>query len=212
MKSIVFKNDKTLEINKPVSGLLVVVKSGVSASLVLKGLVKDIKVKVNSKASFHLVNLVKAVNKSDSKAVIELVGIGAKARVSGLFHGKSDDSHVFNVITHHRASKTKGDILIRGVYEDKAKGVFSGLIKIDPKAKGTDSCFINNNLLLDKASVISVPRMEIETNDVEASHGSTTGRINEEQLYYLMSRGLSEKIAKCMIMEGFFHPVIKRLP
>jgi Fe-S cluster assembly scaffold protein SufB len=212
MQKIVFKKDKTLEINKSVSNLSVVVRPGVSANLVLKGLVRDIKVKVENRADFHLINLVNVVNKSDSQAVIELVGIRAKARVSGLFHGISDNNHAFNVVLHHKTSNTKGDILIKGVYEDKAKGFFSGLIKIDPKAVGTNSYFTNNNLLLDDASVVSVPKLEIGTDDVKVSHGSTTGRMNEEQLYYLMSRGLSRKVARCMIIEGFLQPVIKQLP
>lgn len=212
MISIVFKKDKTFKIDKPASDLSVLVRSGVKANLVLKGLVKGIKVKVEGKANFHLVNLVKAVKQFNCQAIIELVGAGASGRVSGLFHGISKDSHAFDVVLHHKAPNTKGDILIRGVYENRARGVFSGLIKINPKARGTDSFFANNNLLLDQASVISVPQLEIETDNIKASHGSTTGRVDEGQLYYLMSRGLSEKIARCMIIEGFFQPVINRLP
>lgn len=212
MKSIVFKNNKTLEINESVSNLSVVVRPGVSANLVLKGLVRDIKVKVERGADFYLINLVNVVNKSDSQAVIELTGDRAKAQVLGLFHGISDDKHEFYVILQHRAPNTKGNIFIRGVYEDRAKGVFYGLIKIYPKAVGTNSYFTDNILLLDKASVVSVPTLEIETDNVKASHGSTTGRVDDGQLYYLMSRGLSKKAARCMIIEGFLQPIIKLLP
>jgi len=211
MKQITITKNKTLEIKKPVSNMSVLVEADVKANLVLKNVVKNINVKVGSKAKFHLVNLVNGVVKSECKVIIKLAGLGAKVQVSGLFHGQASDKHEFEVVLHHQAAKTKGDILIMGVYEDKARGFFSGLIKIDPKAQGTDSFFTNNNLLLDEASVVSIPRLEIGTNKVKASHGSTTSRVNEEQLYYLMSRGLPEKIARCMIVEGFLQPVIRRL-
>jgi Fe-S cluster assembly protein SufD len=169
-------------------------------------------VRIGKNSQAHVICRIKDSKNFKHELTVELVGQGAECLVSGLFHGKATDQHNFNVILHHRAKNTKGDILIRGVYEQEARGKFSGLIKVDKQAQITHSFFQDNILLLDEASAISVPTLEIEANDVKASHSSTTGKIDEDQLFYLRSRGVSTAVAKQMIVEGFFHPVLARLP
>jgi len=141
---------------------------------------------------------------------VELEGLGAECFVSAMFHGHQHGQHDFHVLMHHKAKGTKGDILIRGVYEDSSKGSFSGLIKIDKTAQLSNSFFQDNVLLLDGAMAVSVPTLEIEANEVKASHGSTTSRIDEDQLFYLQARGIPRPLARRMVIDGFFQPAVGR--
>ncbi len=143
---------------------------------------------------------------------IHLVQSGAAAKVTVMGHSREEQLHVCKVTMHHQAPSTTGDIAIRGVAEGKSKATFSGLIKIDPVAQQTKSYFRDDVLLLDQAFARSVPTLEIEANDVRASHGSTTSRINADQLFYLQSRGLDAVTARRMIVNGFVAPVLQRVP
>ncbi|MFH0804595.1 MAG: SufD family Fe-S cluster assembly protein [Patescibacteria group bacterium] len=158
-------------------------------------------------ARLHLA--VRAVRSRDvsAEASVELRGTGAVAFVSAEFHGRGHDQHQFSVNIHHHAKRTKGDILVRGVYEGLSSGHFRGLLKIHPRAHEANSYFADNVLLFDRGRATSIPTLEILANDVRASHGSTTSRINPEQLFYLRSRGLSRPQAATNIISGFFHPV-----
>jgi Fe-S cluster assembly protein SufD len=98
---------------------------------------------------------------------------------------------------------TSGNIAIRGVYEQTSRAVFSGLIKIEKEAQQTDSYFRDDVLLLDDAIAGSLPTLEIEANDVKASHSSTTSRIHDDQLFYVQSRGISRQGAQNLIIQGF---------
>jgi Fe-S cluster assembly protein SufD len=169
-------------------------------------------VRINRNGQAHVVCRINDSKDFKHELKIELVGQGAECLVSAIFYGKATDHHNFNVILHHQAKSTKGDILIRGVYENEASGNFSGLIKIDRKAQLANSFFQNDVLLLDQAAAISVPTLEIEANDVKASHGSTTSRIDEDQLFYVRSRGIPLPLAKRMVINGFFQPILQRLP
>lgn len=187
-------------------------KKGCTSVLFLNNNPANIKAKLDSQAELTIVNYIHDVKQMDTKVLIELLGNGAKANVFYAFHGQADNKHSFDITMQHRAKNTRGDILIKAVYEGQSFGKFFGMIKIDKNAQGTDSYFIDNVLLLDQGMGISVPNLEIEANDVKASHGSTTGKINEDQLFYLTSRGASLKQAKKMIINGFLTPIFDKLP
>jgi len=133
----------------------------------------------------------------------DLAGRGSGADIHSVLHGISDAHHGLQTVMHHMQPDTHGNIIVRGVYEQASRAIFSGLIKIAPDAQRTNSYFQDDVLLADNAFAESLPTLEIEANDVRASHGSTTSRIDSEQLFYLQSRGLSGGQARQMIIDGF---------
>ncbi len=112
----------------------------------------------------------------------------------------------------HQAPNTKSDLLYKNALHDTSKTNFSGLIIVDPDAQKTDAYQSNRNLMLsDDAEVNSLPGLEIQANDVRCTHGSTTSRVDPEQLYYLQSRGIHPKTAHQLLVFGFFEEVLNRL-
>jgi Fe-S cluster assembly protein SufD len=119
------------------------------------------------------------------------------------------DSRTFQI---HEAPNTSSDLLYKNSLDDTAKTIFSGLIRVDPGAQQTDAYQKVRNLLLsDEAEADSAPGLEIEADNVRCTHGATTGQIDQEELFYLMSRGISKKAAQKLIVHGFLHEVIDRL-
>jgi len=113
----------------------------------------------------------------------------------------------------HAAPKTTSDLLFKGAVLDHAKSVYTGLIRIRPNAKGSVAFQTNRNLTLSEGSwAESVPNLEIETNDVKCSHASTVGPIDEEQRFYLESRGIPPEVAERLVVLGFFDEVLEQLP
>ena len=144
--------------------------------------------------------------------VVELVGEGAKVEILGALVAKGSEKLLVDVITIHRARNTKSDTFLRAVVKEKANVVISGLIKVAGRPQQTDAFLRENILLLSRgASAEAIPNLEIEADDVKASHAATVGKIDEEQLYYLMSRGLSRKAAEEKIVGGFLQAVKSRI-
>jgi Fe-S cluster assembly protein SufD len=104
-------------------------------------------------------------------------------------------------------------LLFKGAVEDHARSVYTGLIRVAKEAVGTNAFQTNRNLVLSEgASAESVPNLEIETNQVQCSHASAVGPIDEEQRFYLESRGVPTEVADRLIVLGFFGEVLERLP
>jgi Fe-S cluster assembly protein SufD len=141
-----------------------------------------------------------------------LKGNGSSAELNGVYF-MSDKQHVdLDTLTHHIGLSTGGDLLLKGALRDKARAVFQGMIKIDPSGQQTNSYLKNENLLLsDGARADSIPSLEIDANDVRASHGATVSRIDEEYIFYLQSRGIPRSTAVRMIVEGFFSSIFDRM-
>jgi Fe-S cluster assembly protein SufD len=119
------------------------------------------------------------------------------------------DARTFQI---HEAPNTASDLLYKNSLDDTARTIFSGLIRVDPGAHQTDAYQKVRNLLLsDDAEANSAPGLEIEANDVRCTHGATSGQIEQEELFYLMSRGISKRAAQKLIVYGFLHEVIDRL-
>ncbi|XOU94025.1 MAG: SufD family Fe-S cluster assembly protein [Candidatus Kerfeldbacteria bacterium] len=213
-RMVISKNEiyNLIKDNKEFKDFNIIVRKEAESLLILKNNPANIKVKVDSKATFTIINYIHNVKQMDTKVLVELIGNGAKANVYYAFYGNADNRHGFDITMNHKAKNTTGGILIKGVYTNKSIGKFIGLIKIDKKAQGTNSYFTDNVLLLDQGMGVSIPNLEIEANDVKASHGSTTGKIDEDQLFYLTSRGVSNSQAKKMIIDGFFQPIFDKLP
>ncbi len=144
---------------------------------------------------------------------IKLAGIGSSIKFLGLIIGKGMQTLTLNVKVTHAAPQTTSKIIIKSVLTESAKVDIEGLVKIDPGAKGTNAWLAAHLLLLsERAKGRAVPSLEILENDIKAGHATTVGRINDMEVFYLMSRGLSRKTAKNLIVEGFLREMIEQFP
>ncbi len=142
-----------------------------------------------------------------------LVGAGASTRQVALYFASGEQMHDFRTVQDHDAPHTSSDLLFKGAVTDKARSVYTGLIKIREHARGTAAYQTNRNLTLSQGAwAESVPNLDIATNDVKCSHASTVGPIDEDQLYYLESRGIPPEVAERLVVLGFFDEVIDQLP
>ena len=147
------------------------------------------------------------------RAGVRLVGQGASAKQVALYFADGDQMHDFRTLQDHAAPRTHSDLLFKGAVRDRAKSVYTGLIKIRDNAEKSEAFQTNRNLTLSSGAwAESVPNLEIETNDVKCSHASTVGPIDDEQRFYLESRGIRPEIAERLVVFGFFADVIDRLP
>ncbi len=146
------------------------------------------------------------------KASIRLGGAYARADVTG-FSIISSNQRV-DIFSHMvlQSQGTCGNLDFRSVIAEKGRFVFQGLIDIWKGASRADSFLSNKNLLLgERARADSIPKLQIDTNDVKAGHAVTTGRVNEEQLFYLMSKGIKRHEAEYLIISGFLEPVFEKV-
>lgn len=137
---------------------------------------------------------------------------GAEAEVLGSYLGKGSQSIDLEVNSIHEVPNTRCLTQIRGVMTENSESKFKGMIVIRKDAQKTASYLDHDVLILGKtARNQSEPGLEIEADDVKATHGATTGRILDEHLFYLMSRGLSKKEAEKLVVEGFLTPSIEKI-
>jgi Fe-S cluster assembly protein SufD len=144
---------------------------------------------------------------------VRLSGSGASAKQVALYFAGGTQMHDFRTIQDHDAPHTHSDLLFKGAVQDHSRSVYTGLIKIREHARGTAAFQTNRNLTLSEGAwAESVPNLEIETNDVKCSHASTVGPIDEEQRFYLESRGIEPQVAERLVVLGFFDEVLSQLP
>ena len=144
---------------------------------------------------------------------VDLVGDGSSSEMVGLYFGEGHQTLDYRMLITHSGKSTSSDVFLKGAVEDDAQSVFTGLLRIEKDAVKTSTFETNRNLVLsDNAKAHSVPNLEILCDDVICGHGSSVGPLEEEHLYYLMSRGLTQKRAERLLIKGFFQEVIDRLP
>ena len=142
-----------------------------------------------------------------------LRGSGATSEMLGIYFGDGTQHFDQHTMQDHVMPNTTSDLLFKGVLRDRARQVFSGMIKVEPGAQKTNAYQANRNLLLsDKARVDSMPKLEIGANDVRCTHGATMGQVEPEYLFYLRSRGLGREEAERVIVEGFLDEIVQRIP
>jgi Fe-S cluster assembly protein SufD len=140
-------------------------------------------------------------------------GRGASTRQVALYFADGEQMHDFRVIQEHVAPSTTSDLLFKGAVQDHSASVYTGLIAIGEEARGTAAYQTNRTLTLsDGAWAESVPNLDIRTNDVKCSHASTVGPIDEDQRFYLESRGVRPEVAERLVVLGFFDEVLAQLP
>jgi Fe-S cluster assembly protein SufD len=158
-----------------------------------------------------VVNLGATVSRVDLNARLE--GPGSRSDMLGLYFARGDQHFDHNTRQDHVSPNANSDLLYKGALYDRAKTVFRGVIRVFPKAQRTDAYQTNRNLLLSEdAEAVSLPNLEIEADDVKCSHGATVGQLDEEELFYLQSRGLDKRQAERLVIFGFFGEVLDRLP
>ena len=163
-----------------------------------------------------LTNLIVALGGKISKADLgaSLDGHGASVSTYGIVLGDGSQKFDHHTTIEHISPYTKSDLNFRVALKDKAKSAYTGNLKIAHEAVKSDAYQENRNLLLSPyAKAESIPELEILTNDVvRCSHGVTVGQVDKDQIYYLMSRGLTQIEAEKIITEGFLEPTISRIP
>jgi Fe-S cluster assembly protein SufD len=144
---------------------------------------------------------------------IKLAGKGAKITLLALLLGRETQKVDLKTKISHQGQQTTSKIIVKGALNDSAAIFFDGLVKIEPGATGTNAWLAAHILLLsNKAKGIAVPSLEILENDIKAGHATTVGRVNDMELFYLMSRGLSERAATSLIVQGFLNSMLEEFP
>lgn len=142
-----------------------------------------------------------------------LTGRGATGNLSSAYFGSHTQTIDLRTFQDHRAPDTTSNLLFKGAVAGSSRAVYTGLIRVRPEARGTDARQTNRNIKLSPdAWAESVPNLEIENNDVRCAHASAVGPVDQEQRFYLESRGVPSAIAERMIVGGFFDEVVDSLP
>lgn len=144
---------------------------------------------------------------------LDLVGQGASGRMSGFYFTDGVQHLDHDTQQNHLAPNTTSDLLFKGALRDKSRSVWQGMIYVAPGAQKTDGYQANRNLVLSsQARADSIPGLEILADDVRCTHGATVGKIDADQVFYLRSRGIPYREAERLIVEGFFDPIMQRIP
>ncbi|HWZ94930.1 MAG TPA: Fe-S cluster assembly protein SufD [Opitutaceae bacterium] len=141
-----------------------------------------------------------------------LQGPGAHSEMLALTVAQDTQEFDQRTLQTHQAPHTSSNLLYKNALLDRARTIFSGLIVVDPDAQKTDAYQSNRNLVLSpEAEASSLPGLEIQANDVRCTHGATTGHVDDEQMFYLESRGIRPALARELIVFGFFEEVLNKL-
>ncbi len=156
-----------------------------------------------------------AVNIGAKKARYEnqvrIDGAGADVKLYSLTIADRDQEFDQRTLQVHAAPNATSDLLFKNALLDQSRTIFSGLILVDERGQQTDAYQTNRNLLLDStAEANSLPGLEIQANDVKCSHGATTSNLDPDDLFYLLSRGIPSRIAKELLVFGFFEEIIQK--
>jgi Fe-S cluster assembly protein SufD len=144
---------------------------------------------------------------------LDLAGDGAQGRMSGFYFTDGDQHLDHDTQQNHLAPHTTSDLLFKGALKGKSRSVWQGMIYVAPGAQKTDGYQANRNLVLsDAARADSIPGLEILADDVRCTHGATVGKLEQEPLFYLKSRGIPQAEAEKIVVEGFFDPIFQRIP
>ncbi len=144
---------------------------------------------------------------------LELAGPGSVGKMSGFYFTDHDQHLDHDTQQNHLAPHTTSDLLFKGALLDHSRSVWQGMIYVAPGAAKTDGYQANRNLVLSEhARADSIPGLEILADDVRCTHGATVGRLDEEPVFYLLSRGIPRRMAERLIVEGFFDPIMQRIP
>lgn len=143
---------------------------------------------------------------------VDLIGPGAESQVNGVMFTEGRQHLAYHTLQHHKAAHCRSDFLYKAAQQDRSRTVWRGMIKVAPNAQKTNGYQRNDNLVLSPmARADSIPGLEIEADDVRCTHGSTTAKVDEQQIFYAGCRGFTRKEAVRMIVTGFFQQIFDRI-
>ena len=138
---------------------------------------------------------------------------GSNVDMLGLYIAEGDQHFDHETLQDHISPHASSNLLFKGALFDRGRSVFRGVIRVHPKAQRTDAYQTNRNLILsDQARADSLPNLEIQADDVRCSHAATVGQLDEEEIFYLLSRGIPKDEAVRLVIFGFFGEVLDQLP
>jgi Fe-S cluster assembly protein SufD len=144
---------------------------------------------------------------------LDLIGQGSTGRMSGFYFTDGRQHLDHDTQQNHMAPNTTSDLLFKGALKERSRSVWQGMIYVAPGAQKTDGYQANRNLVLSgQARADSIPGLEIMADDVRCTHGATVGKIDPDEVFYLRSRGITYEEAIRVIVEGFFDPIVQRIP
>jgi Fe-S cluster assembly protein SufD len=174
-------------------------------------LTQNARLEQNARLTAMAVALGSALTKADFGS--DLVGQGAVSRLYGLVFGDGAQHFTHHTWQDHRVPNTTSDLLFKAALKDKARSIFTGMVRIAKEAQKSDAYQACRNMLLSPhARANAIPMLEILADDVKCGHGAAVGTLDEDQRFYLMARGLDPTVADHMIVEGFFEEVLQKLP
>jgi len=161
-----------------------------------------------------LLILVLTTGDTEKKCInIDLKGDNAACDIVGFMKGTRDEQFVFETTTTHRGVSTRGHVYLKSIMYDHSSTHYKGLMKITKSGTRSDAHMTHDSLLLSPdAKTWTHPALEIEADDIKAGHCATVGHIDEDALFYLRSRGLSDDEARNLLVEGFFEEGLMRIP
>jgi Fe-S cluster assembly protein SufD len=158
----------------------------------------------------HTLTLCGIIMRNDLRVTFN--GPDAYAELNGLTIPDHDQVHDNTIFVHHKSGGSISRQLYRNLVDDNARAVFYGKVLIDKGAKKSEAYQLNNNILLTTtAKVHSKPHLIIYNDDVAASHGSTTGQIDKEAMFYMQSRGISKKRAQTLLLQAFANEILNKI-
>ena len=173
----------------------------------------DQRARLEKDSALKLFNVTLGGRFSKSRVEASLLGPGASAELKGIYFASGEQFFDFHTLQDHQVGNTTSDLLFKGALQDVARTVYAGLIRIEKGAARSDAYQANRNLVLsDKAKATSIPMLEIDNNDVRCTHGATVGPVDPNHMFYLQSRGIPQRTAKRMLVQGFFGQVLDRIP
>ncbi|HXY85130.1 MAG TPA: Fe-S cluster assembly protein SufD [Gaiellaceae bacterium] len=142
----------------------------------------------------------------------DLAGQGATSRVTGAYFADGDQHLDYDTFQEHIAPNTTSDFAFKGALRDRSTAVWRGMIRVEPDAQKTNAYQENRNLMLSPTThAVPIPGLEIMANDVRCTHGATVSRVDREELFYAMARGLPRGEAERLIVRGFFQDILDRI-
>ena len=157
-----------------------------------------------------VVNLGSTFARTQVESVLK--GPGSFSEMLGLYFADTDQHFAQRTLQGHEVEHTTSDLLYKGALKERSRSEYSGLIRVAKGAQGTDAYQANRNIVLSEDAVArSIPQLEIEANEVRCTHGATVSPVEEEHIFYLMSRGIDRVTAQKLVVFGFFGDVLDRI-
>jgi Fe-S cluster assembly protein SufD len=171
---------------------------------------KEAEVDTYGQVDFIDVNIGSRLTKSSVET--HLNGDSSETKMVGAFYGHDDQHFDIDARVWHNAEHTTADLVTRGVIDDEARSVYEGVQNVGREAWDTNSYQRENTLMLsDESEADASPKLIINNHDTEASHSATVGQVDQQDLFYMESRGVNERLAKNMLVEGFYVPVLEEI-